>query len=123
MELFTNFISDYGTTILYTIITAIAGYLGVVFKSLYLKYINDQTKKDVVSTCVKAVEQLYKDLHGSDKLAKACESAALMFAEKGVKISDLELRMLIEASLAEFNEAFKKTEAEYDLPSGAEVSE
>ncbi len=108
MELFTKFISEYGTTILYTILTAIAGYLGVVFKNLYQKYINDQTKKDVVRTCVKAVEQLYKDLKGSEKLDKACESASLMLSEKGVTVSDLELRMLIESALAEFNEAFKK---------------
>lgn len=110
MELFNNFLAEYGTTILYTIITAVAGYLGVVFKNLYQKYINDQTKKDVVSTCVKAVEQLYKDLHGSEKLDKACESASMMLAEKGVTVSDLELRMLIEAALAEFNGAFNKTE-------------
>ena len=108
MELFNNFLAEYGTTILYTIITAVAGYLGVVFKNLYLKYINDQTKKDVVSTCVKAVEQLYKDLHGSEKLDKACESASMMLTEKGVTVSDLELRMLIEAALAEFNGAFNK---------------
>lgn len=108
MELITNFVSEYGTTIIYTIITAIAGYLGVVFKNLYQKYINDQTKKDVVRTCVKAVEQLYKDLKGPEKLDKACESASLMLAEKGVAVSDLELRMLIESALAEFNEAFRK---------------
>ena len=110
MELFTDFISEYGTTILYTILTAIAGYLGVVFKNLYQKYINDQTKKDVVSTCVKAVEQLYKDLKGSEKLDRACEAASQMLLEKGVTVTDLELRMLIESALAEFNEAFKKTE-------------
>ena len=110
MELFTNFLSEYGTTILYTIVTAIAGYLGVVAKNLYQKYINDQTKKDVVNTCVKAAEQIYKDLHGQQKLEKAYEAATQMLAEKGVTVSDLELRMLIEAALAEFNEAFKKTE-------------
>ena len=109
MDVFTNFVAEYGTTILYAIVTAIAGYLGVVVKNLYQKYINDQTKKDVVSTCVKAVEQLYKDLKGAEKLDKACESASLMLAEKGVTVSDLELRMLIESALAEFNEAFKKT--------------
>lgn len=31
-----------------------------------------------------------------------------MLAEKGIAITDLELRMLIEAAVAEFNEAFKK---------------
>ena len=109
MDLFANFVSEYGTTILYTILTAIAGYLGVVVKNLYQKYINDQTKKDVVYTCVKAVEQLYKDLKGAEKLEKACESASMMLSEKGVTVSELELRMLIESALAEFNEAFKKT--------------
>lgn len=110
MNIITNFLSEYGTTILYTIVMAIASYLGVVFKNLYTKLVNDQTKKDVVSTCVKAVEQLYKDLHGSEKLEKACDSASLMLIEKGITVSDLELRMLIESALAEFNEAFKKTE-------------
>lgn len=111
MNLITDFISEYGTTILYTIITAVAGYLGVVFKNLYQKYINDQTKKDVVSTCVKAVEQLYKDLKGAEKLERACEAASQMLLEKGVTVTNLELRMLIESALAEFNEAFKKTES------------
>lgn len=108
MELFNNFLAEYGTTILYTVITAIAGYLGLVFKNLYQKYINDQTKKDVVNTCVKAVEQIYKDLHGPEKLEKAIESASLMLAEKGIVVSDIELHLLIESALAEFNEAFKK---------------
>ena len=108
MELLNNFLYEYGTTILYTIITAIAGYLGMVFKNMYQKYINDKTKKDVVNTCVKAVEQIYKDLHGSEKLDRACESASTMLSEKGVFVSELELRMLIEAAIAEFNDAFKK---------------
>ena len=31
-----------------------------------------------------------------------------MLAEKGITITDLEMRMLIEAALAEFNKAFEK---------------
>ena len=39
-----------------------------------------------------------------------------MLNEKGITITDLELRMLIEAAVAEFNEAFKQTEVpEYDF--------
>ena len=71
MELFSEFITTYGATILYSILTAIAGYLGIVVKNLYTKYINDKTKQDVAKTCVKAVEQIYKDLHGEEKLQKA----------------------------------------------------
>jgi tyrosyl-tRNA synthetase len=105
-----QFISEYGTMILYSIITAIAGYIGIVVKNLYQKYINDQTKKDVAKTVVKGVEQIYKDLHGEDKLNKALEAASAMLAEKGVTITEFELKMLIEAAVAEFNDAFNKTE-------------
>ena len=106
MELINEFISAYGTTILYSILTAIAGYLGIVVKNLYQKYINDKTKQDVVKTCVKAVEQIYKDLHGEEKLHKALEAASEMLMSKNITITDIELRMLIEAAVAEFNDAF-----------------
>ena len=108
MELFREFISEYGSTILYAVLTAIAGYLGVVVKRLYEKYINDKTKQAVAKTVVQAVEQIYKDLHGEEKLNKALQSMSDMLAEKGITITDLEMRMLIEAAVAEFNEAFKK---------------
>lgn len=115
MELFLQeFISTYGTTILYSILTAIAGYLGIVIKNLYTKYINDKTKQDVAKTVVKAVEQMYKNLHGDEKLQKALEAASDMLLTKGITISDIELRMLIEAAVAEFNDAFNKTGATTD---------
>lgn len=106
MELFKEFVSAYGTTILYSVLTAIAGYIGIVVKNLYQKYVNDKTKKDVVKTCVSAVEQLYKDLHGEEKYGKAVEAAADMLADKGITITELEIRMLIEAAVSEFNNAF-----------------
>ena len=108
MELLKNFISENGTEILGAIITAIAGYIGGVLKNLYTKYINDKTKQSVVKTCVQAIEQLYKDLHGEEKLNKVIESATDMLAEKGISITDLELRMLIESAVGEFNDNFNK---------------
>lgn len=106
MEFIKEFISMYGTTILYAIITAVAGYIGLALKNIYQKYINDKTKRDVAATVVKAVEQIYKDLHGEEKLQKALESASDMLCSKGITISDIELRILIEAAVAEFNDAF-----------------
>lgn len=111
MDIFTQFINEYGTTILYTILTALAGYIGIWVKSLYTKYINDKTKQDVVKTCVSAVEQLYKDLHGEEKYNKVVESVSEMLIEKGITITDLELKMLIEAAVGEFNEVFNSTPA------------
>ena len=108
MEFIKLFISEYGTTILYAVLTALAGYIGIVAKRLYTKYVNDKTKQAVAKTVVQAVEQIYKDLHGEEKLNKALEAASEMLAEKGITITDLEMRMLIEAALAKFNRAFEK---------------
>jgi len=122
MEFLKLFISEYGTTIVYAILTAIAGYLGIVVKQLYTKYINDKTKQAVAKTVVQAVEQIYTDLHGEEKLDQALTAASEMLAEKGITITDLELRMLIEAAVAEFNDAFNKpTDAEAPAVSNKEA--
>lgn len=120
MEFIKQFISEYGTTVLYTILTALAGYLGIVIKNLYTKYINDKTKKEVAKTVVVAVQQLYKNLDGEQRLNKALEAMSEMLAEKGIQISQLEMRMLIEASVGEFKEAFK-TSTGTELGLGVEV--
>lgn len=109
--MFAEFINSYGTQILYAIITAIAGYVGIVVKNLVAKYINDKTKKAVAKSAVQFVEQVYKDLHGKEKLAEALVATSEMLAEKGITITDLELRVLVEAAVAEFNKAFEKKPA------------
>lgn len=110
MEFITQFISEYGTTILYAILTAIAGALGMWIKKVYTEVVNTKTKERIVRVCVQAVEQLYKDLHGEEKYNKVVESVVQMLEEKGITITELELKMLIEAAVGEFNEAFKKPE-------------
>ena len=107
--MFAEFIDVYGMQILYTIIVGIAGYIGIVLKNLVTKYINDKTKRAVAKTSVQFVEQVYKDLHGEEKLTEALKAASQMLAEKGISVTELELRALIEAAVAEFNDAFKKT--------------
>lgn len=106
--MFMEFINQYGMQLMYMIVTAIAGYVGIVFKNLYTKYINDKTKKVVAEAAVQFVEQVYKDLHGDDKLNAAMSAASEMLLEKGVMVSDLELRVLLEAAVAKFNDAFNK---------------
>lgn len=107
-----EFINQYGLQLLWMAVTAVAGYIGIVVKNLYTRYINDKTKRDVVRTVVLGVEQIYKDLHGPDKLQQALVSAAAMLNEKGINATELELRMLIEAAVAEFNDAFNKGQAD-----------
>ena len=85
--------------------------MGIVVKRIYEKYINDKTKQAVAKTVVQAVEQIYYDLHGDEKLNMALQSMSEMLAEKNIHISELEMRMLIESAVAEFNEAFKKNQS------------
>ena len=92
-----------------SLLAAAAAFAGNQLKRLYEKYINDKTKQSVVRTCVKAVEQLYHDLGGPEKLEKAKASAVEMLNEKGIPITDLELSMLIESAVSEFNYGFAQT--------------
>ena len=101
-----EFISTYLMEILGTAIVAIAGYIGVVVKNLVTKYLNDKTKRALAKTVVQFVEQVYKELHGEEKLNAALSAFSEMLAEQGITVSDLEMRVLIEAAVAEFNGAF-----------------
>ena len=102
-------INAYGTKILGAILTALAGIIGMALKHLATQYINTETKRSVARTVVQGVEQIYKDLHGQEKLDKAMEAAAAMLKENGITVTDLELRMLLESALAEFNRVFDST--------------
>lgn len=86
--------------------TALAGMVGAQIRALYQRWINDKTKEAVVRTCVKAAEQLYHDLSGAEKLKKAQEGVVEMLNEKGIPISELEMNLLIEAVVSEFNYGF-----------------
>ena len=113
--MFVEFINQYGMEILYTVIMGIAGYIGIVIKNLVTKYINDKTKRDVAKTVVQFVEQVYKDLHGEEKLNAAFSAASEMLAEKGIHVNELEMKVLLEAAVCEFNKAFENTSSNNDI--------
>ena len=97
---------QYLLKILGYVLSAAAVWLGYELKKLANRHVNTQTKKDVARTVVQAVEQIYKDLHGEDKLNKALETASEMLTEQGIHVTGLELRTLIEDAVGEFNGVF-----------------
>lgn len=113
--MFAEFIEMYGLEIAMAVLTFIGGYIGLVAKKLAEKYINDKTKREVAKTVVQGVEQMYKDLHGEEKLNKALEAASEMLTDKGIKVTEFELNMLLEAAVGEFNENFKKDKGDDPL--------
>lgn len=84
-------------------ITAIFSYVGMKVKAIYNEKVNTEIKKDVVNTTVKYVEQVYKDIHGEDKLNEALKEASSILSQKGIPVSDSELKVLIEAAVNALN--------------------
>ena len=101
-----EFINQYGYMILYAALTAIAGFLGAQIKKRVDRVTADEEKRKAVETVVKAVEQMYQDLSGREKLEKAKENILVILQSKDIAISEIEMDMLIEACVAEFNLAF-----------------
>lgn len=87
------------TPILATTLTTILSYVGLKLKGLYEEYINTKEKQAVVKNTVKYVEQVFSDLEGCEKLEKAKVTAIDWLNEKGIKISDAELTVLIESAV------------------------
>ena len=89
--------------------TLIAGWFAVLGNKIKIAYeekINTQIKKQMVQLTVEYVEQVYKAMNGEEKLQKAIEQASIVLAEKGILISEVELRMLIEAAVYGLNQGF-----------------
>lgn len=92
-----------------TIVTALAGYVGLCIKRLYRRYADTEEKSKVVKTCVNFVEQVYRDIHGQDKLNMAIKYATQLLDEKGIPITETELYTLIEAAVKAMNDSFAET--------------
>ena len=125
MKVVLEFLSQYGFIFAYTAVTAIVGFIGAQIKKIYDRATADDAKRDVVETCVKAVEQIYQELSGTEKLEKAKENIVEILNNKGIAISEIEMDMLIEACVAEFNLAFlqKAREERLEEKKNGSVSE
>lgn len=104
-EIMPNLLSFVGT-----VVAVLFGYLGVKVKQLYNKYVDTQVEKDVVDSTVKYVEQIYTDIHGEDKLNEALKQASSILQEKGIQVSQDQLKTLIESSVYGMNQGIKDGE-------------
>ena len=87
------------------ILTAVGSYVGLKVKTFIKEKADTETKRKVVETTCKYVEQLYKDLDGAEKLEKAKDNILEQLNEKGITIMELELDVLIEATVNGFKKA------------------
>ena len=104
--MFEFFVYTYGPTLVGALLCAIRGTLGFAAKRLYEKRINTEEKKSIARTVASYVQQVWKDIHGPEKMAKALEAAEELLKKKNINFNASEMRIYIEAAVAEFNDAF-----------------
>ncbi len=80
-----------------TLLTGIMAYIGTKINS----YFKCKKADRIISYVVKYVEQIYTDLHGSDKFDKAVIMATNLLSKQGISISGEELKVMIESACYE----------------------
>lgn len=95
------------TPALVSVAVVILGYVakiaGVAIKQVADKYeikAKLDANKTIVDLSVKYAQQVFKEANGEEKYEQAKEKALEVMNQKGIHISDTELNMLIEASVA-----------------------
>ena len=112
---FEYFVYNFGIELIGLLMVTIAGCLGLAVRKCLNKWVkaqtdmlDEETKRTIARTAAAFVEQVWKTIHGADKLRKALEVAQEMLAKKGIPFDADEMMVLIEAAVAEFNDAFRK---------------
>lgn len=99
------------TPILLALLVAIIGYLakiaGIQVQRVADKYAIKaklDANKTIVDLAVKYVQQVFNEADNKTKYNEAKNKALEILSEKGIKITDAELNMLIEASVSNFKQ-------------------
>lgn len=120
-----EFLHTYGMKLAALVLAIIFGKIGYEAGKLAVKYLSTTIKREIAEKSMQYVEQVYKLLHGEEKMQKALETARVFLAKLGMKFDAEEMRFLIEA-VGAFNEGFRKGNGQNDsgaLPESAESEE
>ena len=69
-------LATYSQEIIKAVVLTIFAIIGVYATKLQTRYNDTDTKRKIAATTVAYIEQVYKDLHGDEKLARALVVAA-----------------------------------------------
>ena len=103
-------INLYGAEIIGTLLVTMAGIFGMIMKRIAERALDTPVKQQLAKIAVQFVEQTFKELHGEEKLEAALAAFEVLLTEKKINASATEMRIMIEAAVAEFNEVFKTKE-------------
>lgn len=103
MSLMARYAMAYMPNLIEMVVAIIFGCMGIIIKNLTRRYIDNETKRTVAKDIVRAVEQIYHDLHGADKFNAAAEFFREQLEQYGIVITEREMQILIESAVNEFN--------------------
>lgn len=98
-EIVKEIIAQYLPILIEAIITIIGG----MAVSYLKKKIKSEEVMKVITSVVKATEQIHKDIHGHDKLYSAEVRAKRILESKGISLPYFELTSLIESAVHDMN--------------------
>lgn len=90
-----------------TIVGALAGYVAVSIKNKLDEKLNTDTKRMIANQTVQYVQQVYQTLNGPEKLDKAINTFVELLNEKGIKVTEVETRVLIESAVKSFKDSWE----------------
>ena len=94
-----EFTKEYGLDIIHSIVMGVFSYIALDIKKEYKKRVQDKTKKDVVKMVCNYVNEVYSNTNGEEKINIALTSTKEILKEKGITISNLELKVLLHNSI------------------------
>ena len=102
------------TEIISLVIVVIGVFMGIVTQKT-ASFLNSkgfivklENNKELAKIVVNAVQQTYKELNGAEKLNAAKSEFIRLANEKGIKVSENEMNLLIESTVKEMKEAVEK---------------
>lgn len=123
-------VNMYGAEIIGGLLVVLFGIFGMAAKRITERVLDTPMKQQLAKLVVQFVEQAYKNLHGVDKLSAALVTLSDLLAQKKIHATEAEMKVLIEAAVAEFNEVFKapvntegSAKAAYRVPEATAVTE
>jgi len=90
------------------VLTALGAYLGKALGKLWKEKQQNETLAGIAKITVSAVQMMYRESDGAQKLSRALAMAEEMLLEKGIRLPKDRIRIQLEAALAELKGAFDR---------------
>ena len=104
--MFTDVLKDALAYVLRFLVLALIAYGCAIAKTAFYKCFDTEEKRKIARTVVHSVEQMFKKIHGEEKLNEALKLAEQLCAAAKIPFDAAEMRVLIEYAVSEANHVF-----------------